>query len=191
MSREGFRLYDKRVCGRFKLIYNKERKLNMKKTSSVLIAVSLISIFFTAQVWAEDACSKEKIEAAVNEAVAILEKEGEAGLAKLHDIRFCNGNYVFVNDLKGKTLMHISPHLIGKVLISLKDDTGKRFFAEFTKVAKQGEAESNGKKYYNGDGWVQYRWPKPGEKAFSPKVSYIKGCLMGDANVYVGAGYYE
>ena len=163
----------------------------MKKSFFLLIVMSLICAVFTLQVWANGACTRDMVMAAVDEAVAILEKEGEAGLEKVGKIRFCDGNYVFVNDLKGKTLMHIKPHLIGKVLISLKDDTGKRFFAEFTKAAKQNEAESNGTKYYNGSGWVKYRWPKPGKKEFSPKVSYIRGCLMGDTNVYVGAGFYE
>jgi methyl-accepting chemotaxis protein len=82
-------------------------------------------------------------------------------------IRFCDGNYVFVNDLKGKTLMHIKPTLIGKVLIGLKDDTGKRFFADFTEATKTSQATRNGVTYFNGAGWVDYRWPKPGAKDFS------------------------
>ncbi|MFZ1984243.1 MAG: cache domain-containing protein, partial [Desulfatitalea sp.] len=90
----------------------------------------------------------------------------------------------------GKTLMHIKAELIGKVLIGLKDDTGKRFFADFTEKTQAGQATKNGITYFNGAGWVDYRWPKPGEQAFSPKSSYVKGCLMGQENVYVGAGIY-
>ncbi|MBW1800269.1 MAG: cache domain-containing protein [Deltaproteobacteria bacterium] len=127
----------------------------------------------------------------MSEAVAILEKEGRAGLEKVGKMRFCNGNYVFVNDFSGKTLMHIKSHLIGKVLIGLKDDTGKRFFMDFTKTAQSDKTTLKNVSYYNGEGWVSYRWPKPGEKTFSPKVSYIKGCLMDGENVYVGAGIYE
>jgi signal transduction histidine kinase len=52
------------------------------------------------------------------------------------------------------------------------------------------EAAQAGVSYFNGAGWVNYRWPKPGEKTFSGKTSYIKGCLMGTENVYVGAGIY-
>jgi len=44
-----------------------------------------------------------------------------------------------VNDFSGKTLMHIKPHLIGKVLIGLKDDQGKRLFADFSRVAKSSQ----------------------------------------------------
>jgi methyl-accepting chemotaxis protein len=155
-----------------------------------MFGFAVIGVFFVQPLWGGDTCNENAITKAVDEAVSILEKEGEAGLEKVGGIRFCDNNYVFVNDLKGKTLMHIQPHLIGKVLISLKDDTGKRFFAEFTEVAQKSQANRNGNTHFNGSGWVKYRWPKPGEKDMSPKVSYIKGCLMGQTNVYVGAGYY-
>lgn len=162
----------------------------MKRMVFILM-VLFIMVSFSFNLFAGAPATKDKVEKAVGEAVAILEKEGKAGLEKVGKIRFGNNNYVFVNDLSGKTLMHIKPHLIGKVLIGLKDDTGKRFFADFTKVAKSSQTTKNGTTVYNGSGWASYRWPKPGEKEFSPKVSYIKGCLMGDKNVYVGAGIYE
>lgn len=163
----------------------------MKKIGCWSLLIVCAGLFVAQPLVAEGPCSKDEVVKAVEQAAAILEKEGEAGLKKVGELRFCNGNYVFVNDLKGKTLMHIKPHLIGKVLISLKDDKGKRFFAEFTKTTKGSQASKDGATYYNGSGWVKYRWPKPGAKEFSPKVSYIKGCRMGKTNVYVGAGYYE
>lgn len=162
----------------------------MKKTVFLIMAM-LIAVLFSLNLYAGTPATKGEVEKAVEEAVTILEKEGEAGLEKVGKIRFGAGNYVFVNDLNGKTLMHIKSHLIGKVLIGLKDDTGKRFFAAFTKVAKSSQTTENNKTVYNGSGWASYRWPKPGEKDFSPKISYIKGCLMGHKNVYVGAGIYE
>lgn len=162
----------------------------MKKTvCSMFVAFALL--LYSSTLFAGESCAKNDVQKAVDQAVAVLEKEGKAGLEKVGKIRFCDSNYVFVNDFSGKTLMHIKPHLIGKVLIGLKDDTGKRFFADFTKTAQSSQTTNNGKTYYNGSGWVPYRWPKPGETAFSPKVSYIKGCQMGADNVYVGAGMYE
>jgi methyl-accepting chemotaxis protein len=154
------------------------------------ILVLLFSISGPATVGAQDPCGKDAVKTAVDKAVEILEKEGLAGLEKVGAMRFCDGNYVFVNDLKGKNRMHIKKKLIGKQLIGLKDDTGKRFFADFSEMAKSSQTTRNGVNYFNGAGWVDYRWPKPGEKTFSSKTSYIKGCLMGDENVYVGAGIY-
>jgi signal transduction histidine kinase len=163
-------------------------QMNMK---SLVVASALLCLMFgPMRAWAQEPCSKEAVKAAVDEAIEILEKEGASGLDKIGAIRFCDGNYVFVNDLKGKTLMHMKSALIGKVLIGLKDDTGKRFFADFTEAAKTSKSTRNDVAYYNGAGWVDYRWPKPGEKTFSAKTSYIRGCLMGTENVYVGAGMY-
>ena len=162
----------------------------MRKTVC-LILVAFTLVLFSSTLYAGGPCTKDDVIKAVEEAVSILAKEGQAGLEKVGKIRFCDGNYAFVNDFSGKTLMHIKSHLIGKVLIGLKDDTGKRFFADFTKKAQSSETTQGGKTYHNGSGWVSYRWPKPGEKTFAPKVSYIEGCLMGTENVYVGAGIYE
>ncbi len=162
----------------------------MKSKLFVTLAVFLTSLSSYTSVSAESPCEKKMVVKAVEQAVLILESEGTAGLDKVKEIRFCEDNYVFVNDLRGKTLMHIKPQLIGKVLIGLKDDTGKRFFADFAEVAKNSQTTQNGQSYFNGKGWVSYRWPKPGEKDFSPKESYIQGCRMDQENVYVGAGIY-
>lgn len=158
------------------------------KLGKVLAAGAIFCLCGQTMAWA--ACSKDEVKAAVDNAVQILEQEGDAGLQKVGAIRFCEDNYVFVNDMKGKTLMHVKPELIGKVLIGLKDDTGKRFFADFTEIAKASQASKNDVAYANGSGWVDYRWPKPGEQAFSQKTSYVRGCLMGSENVYAGAGIY-
>ncbi len=162
----------------------------MKKTlhSAVMI---LVIVLFSTTIFAEEPCTKSDVTKAVEEAVSILEKKQAKGLKEVGEIRFCNGNYVFVNNFKGKTLMHIKRHLIGKVLLGLKDDTGKRFFADFTAMAKSSQESRNGKSVNSGTGWVKYRWPKPGEKAFSQKIAYIAACMMGGQNVYVGAGIYE
>ncbi|OGR19804.1 MAG: hypothetical protein A2X81_09000 [Desulfobacterales bacterium GWB2_56_26] len=159
------------------------------KLRKVLAVGAVLCLCGQTTAWATT-CSKEEVKTAVDNAVQILEQEGEAGLEKVKAIRFCNDNYVFVNDMKGKTLMHVKPELIGKVLIGLKDDNGKRFFADFSETAKSSQATKESTTYANGSGWVDYRWPKPGEQAFSQKTSYVKGCLMGNENVYAGAGMY-
>lgn len=162
----------------------------MQLSIKLLVAL-FITVLFSQPLFAEADCSKEQVMKAVDEAVTVLQQKGEAGLQKVGEIRFCDDNYVFVNDFDGKTLMHIKPQLVGKVLIDLKDDKGKRFFADFTTMAQSTKGSFKGKNYYNGTGWVTYRWPKPGEKAFSPKLTYIKACLMDKQNVYVGAGIYQ
>lgn len=161
------------------------------KSVCFLVVGALVSIvLLNGVLYADDQCTKEAVVQAVDQAVSILEAQGAGGLDQVGAIRFCDNNYVFVNDLKGKTLMHIKSSLIGRVLIALKDDTGKRFFADFSEVAKSSQTTKEDTTYYNGSGWVDYRWPKPGGESFYPKTSYIKGCLMGNQSVYVGAGIY-
>jgi signal transduction histidine kinase len=153
----------------------------MKKIVQLVLTLAILLCCAASLAFAGE--TKEDIIKAVNQAVAIIEQEGEAGLGKVGEIRFGDGNYVFVNNLDGTTLMHIKQHLIGKnmVAMGLKDDKGKNFFMEFTKVAKSPE----------GEGWVDYRWTKPDDpKTFYDKTTYIKKTKMGDKDVYVGAGMY-
>ncbi|MBF0119222.1 MAG: cache domain-containing protein [Desulfobacterales bacterium] len=153
--------------------------------------VMFFSLILCCYAYGENLCKKEEVVKAVEDSAAILEKEGREGLKKVGAIRFCGDNYIFVNNFEGVTFMHILPHLIGKNLIGLKDDTGKRFFVDFTNTAQSSKDSKNGTSYYNGSGWVSYRWPKLGTTEFIPKQTYIKGCLMEKENVYVGAGIYE
>ncbi len=155
-------------------------------------ALVIFAIMLTATtIFAESPCTRDDVLKVIEKAVSILEKKQAKGLQEVGKLRFCGNNYVFVNDFKGRTLMHIRKHLIGKVLLGLKDDTGKLFFADFTRAAKSSQISHNGIDYYDGSGWVRYRWPKPGANSFSPKSAYIKGLLMGQENVYVGAGIYD
>ena len=57
----------------------------------------------------------------------------------------------------------IKSQLNGKDLSNFKDKGGKRIFSEFAKVASA-----------NGDGFVDYVWPKPGFEKPQNKVSYVK-----------------
>ena len=89
--------------------------------------------------------------------------------------------YIFIADMNGTILMHpANPELETKSIIDLKDANGKAFMREFIETAK-------GK----GSGWVDYMWPKPGEKSPSKKLSYVKRTKMPDGEVViVGAGTY-
>jgi methyl-accepting chemotaxis protein len=84
--------------------------------------------------------------------------------------------------MEGIMLMHpIKVAMEGKPVMAFKDPNGKRFFGEMNEVAKE-----------KGAGWVDYMWPKPGEKTPELKVSYVKLCKMPDGKeVVVGCGVYN
>ena len=85
--------------------------------------------------------------------------------------------YPFIYDLTGICVAHgARPALIGKNLISLKDQNGVYLIQEMIALAKG-----------PGSGWVDYKWPNPINNKIEDKSSYIE--RMGD--YFVGVGVYR
>jgi len=85
--------------------------------------------------------------------------------------------YVFIYDLQGVCVSHgARPALIGKNLISLKDQNGVYIIQEMIALAKG-----------PGNGWVDYKWPNPITNKIEDKASYVE--KMGD--YFVGVGVYR
>ena len=120
----------------------------------------------------------------VNEAAKLLEAEGIQAFAKFKgkDSKFIfAGTYIWIHDMEGVMKMHpIKYKMEGNRLIGLKDAQGKLIFAEMNKIARE-----------QGAGWIDYMWPKPGEKAPSKKISYVKLCKVGDQELVIGCGAYD
>ena len=92
--------------------------------------------------------------------------------------RYGKSGYFWVNDTNAVIITHpIKPALNGKDMSSYEDKGGKKIFSEFAKVAKS-----------NGEGFVDYVWPKPGFDKPQPKVSYVK--LFKPYNWVIGTGEY-
>jgi signal transduction histidine kinase len=121
----------------------------------------------------------------VNKACELLAKEGKAAFSKFKgkDSEFIfAGTYIWIHDMNGIMLMHpIKFKLDGQNVTGLKDTAGKFLFVEMNKVCKE-----------KGAGWVDYMWPKPGEKDPSRKVSYVKLVKTPDGQELVaGCGVYD
>jgi len=87
-------------------------------------------------------------------------------------------DYFWINDIHPTMIMHpMKPALNGKDLSDFKDPNGKHLFNEFVKVCRE-----------NGEGFVDYMWPKPGHAKPVPKLSYVK--LFKPWNWIVGTGIY-
>ena len=93
-------------------------------------------------------------------------------------LRYEGTEYFWINDMTPRMVMHpMKPELNGKDLSGLKDPTGKFLFLAMTEVAKK-----------QGEGFVDYLWPKPGQDAPVAKISYIKG--FAPWGWIVGSGIY-
>ncbi|MCD6397918.1 MAG: cache domain-containing protein, partial [Spirochaetaceae bacterium] len=87
-----------------------------------------------------------------------------------------NKNYIFIIDTKGVAILNpAKPSLEGKNVINTKDKKGKYFFKEMIEICKS-----------QGEGLVDYYWPKPGYNKASLKLSYVK--LIPELNWIVGVG---
>jgi len=96
----------------------------------------------------------------------------------LRVLRYSGNEYFFVTDMHPTTVLHpISPKLEGQDMTGVKDPDGKHLFVEFVNTVKK-----------NGEGYVDYLWPKPGSAKPVPKVSYVKG--FAPWGWIVGSGVY-
>jgi cytochrome c len=158
----------------------------VKKTLiTLLIYCGVICLFLPPAFSAEPAQSKEakEIVALVEKAAVLIESKGKAAFPEFKKKGgewFTGETYIFIADMNGTFLMHpTNPELETTSGLDLKDANGKIFMREFIEAAKKGS------------GWVDYMWPKPGEKKPSKKLSYIKQAKMPDGQpVLLGAGIY-
>jgi signal transduction histidine kinase len=128
--------------------------------------------------------TQEMIIEKINKGCKLVEAEGKAAFSKFQgkDSDFIYaGTYIWIHDMEGVMQMHpIKYKIVGKQILSLKDKSGKRFFAVMNEVAQN-----------DGSGWVSYMWPKPGEKKPSKKVSFVKKCIVDGQDMVLGSGVYD
>lgn len=99
-------------------------------------------------------------------------------LAIIKNLRYSKTEYFWVNDYDGVMIMHpVKPTMDNTNVLEMKDTDGKFLFKEFIRVAQT-----------DGQGVVKYQWPKPGEDAPQPKISYVKG--FKEWNWIIGTGVY-
>lgn len=119
----------------------------------------------------------------VDEAVALIEKEGEKVFPYLGSRigPFVWGtSYVFVTEVNGIARVHPGqPQMIGTNIGKAKDVNGKAFAQEIASVP-----------YGNPGRWIEYLWPKPGELRPSTKRTYARKARFNGKEYVVGCGLY-
>ncbi|GAB0111338.1 methyl-accepting chemotaxis protein [Pseudoalteromonas distincta] len=86
-------------------------------------------------------------------------------LNTIRDLRYDKSNYFWINDYHPKMIMHpIKPALDGKNLTNNKDPDGKALFVEMVNIVKQSK-----------EGFIPYKWPKPGKDKPVDKIAFVKG----------------
>lgn len=92
----------------------------------------------------------------------------EAKKQAIHQIKFMRYDekeYFWLNDMHPNMVMHpTKPEFDGKDISQFKDPNGKMFFSEMVETVKAN----------NGQGFVDYEWPRPDSKTPVPKISFVK-----------------
>ena len=93
------------------------------------------------------------------------EQAQQQAIEVLKSLRYDSSNYFWVNDFTPNMIMHpIKPKLDGQNIAGVKDPDGTALFIDMVKVVQA-----------NGEGFVPYKWPKPGVDKPVDKISFVKG----------------
>jgi cytochrome c len=143
----------------------------------LMVLVAAGGVFYQQQ---SENRQKSKLVTMVDQAVELIESQGEAGFPELRSSSWVhNDSYVFVWRLDGVRVVYPpDPSGEGKNMTDLLDSQGKSIGKLFIQTAE------------NGSGWVDYMWPKPGEKTPSLKITYIKKAQYQNQTYLVGSGVY-
>ena len=136
----------------------------------------------------QEKATAQEIVSKVQEAANTLAKSasspaGEASLTQFNQKDspwVWKDSYVFVLDCSKNTIAAhpIKADLVGKDTTKMPDTKGNLFFGQLCAATKKPSGV-----------WVEYWWPKPGEKEGSRKISYAQ--QAGNTAYVVGAGIYD
>ena len=175
---------------------NPLRKMRISARIYLLIAVAVLGmggVFQYSMMHMQEALFKERSESTrriVEETESLLvdvvkkgqasgkslEDAKKAALEEIRNIRYDGKEYVWVNDLDGKMLMHpLKPELNGKDILGIKDADGDNIFAEMIAIVKK-----------DGKGSYSYFWPP--DSTAKEKISYVSG--IQEFGWVVGTGVY-
>ena len=162
-----------------------ERGKRMNNLRNLAIfALALLVVILPSSAIGQNKATPQEVVAKVREAASTLSKTRDLGQFKQKQGPWVwKDTYVFVDDCDKKVVVAhpIKPERVGEDLASIKDSKGKALYADV-------EAFCNAAKKPSGT-WIEYWYPKPGEKQGSRKISYY---LSAPGTPYVvGAGVYD
>jgi len=144
-----------------------------------IAALAFLMVFLASTCYA-GTCPKDELVKSIHHATDLINHKGKAALPELKKFKFCGETgYVFVNDMKGKNLMHPIQKLEGGDMSNLQGAKGEYFGAEIIAKAE---------KY--GEGWVSYTWQNTVTKQVENKCTYIRTATLDGKKVIVGGGIF-
>ncbi len=111
---------------------------------------------------------KTQLKDLISVAYSVLETANyyEDARKAVNDMRFGHekNNYFFIIDKDGMMFVHPGkPEMVGKIQLELTDSEGKKIVKEILKIALE-----------KGEGFIEYKWSKPGTDKPISKMTYIR-----------------
>ena len=127
---------------------------------------------------------KESTMTLVNEAVELMNEKGELAFDEFREKDskwYHNSTYLSIWTTEGIRVAY-APNVSseGESVIGLKDYNGDALDELFIGTALSEE----------GEGWIDYQWPKPGETSPALKHTFVKRASIGDQTYAVTSGFY-
>ncbi|MDO6428535.1 methyl-accepting chemotaxis protein [Thalassotalea sp. 1_MG-2023] len=160
------------------------RRISIRYRLAIILAIALLGLLLLGAKLLSSQYNilyqqqQQKVQQIVQSAVSIAEhyyalyQQGELSeqqariraIKTLEAFRYADNNYIWINDKAPMMIMHpFKPALNGQSLASNKDPDGKFLFVEMVNVIKA-----------SGQGFVPYKWPKPGADKPVEKLSYVQ-----------------
>ena len=160
--------------------------MKVSSLAFLIIILTLAGVLIVGFVYqAEQTQRKEAVKSLVLDAADLVSEQGPNAFAELRQngIEWIHGgDYVFVTSTNGTRLVYPpDPSIEGLNTSTLVDYTGKPIGRMFIEIATSEQ----------GEGWISYLWPKPGESQSSIKQAFIKGAVFGDQSFLVGSGFWK
>jgi cytochrome c len=125
----------------------------------------------------------EETESLVEKAAALVDKKGKSAFAefrKKDSEWFHDSTYLFAYDMDANVLLNPAfPEREGTNVTGGKDARGKLFHQAIIETAES-----------KGSGWVDYWFPKPGQKEPSQKWTYVKKVTIDGVPGLIASGFY-
>jgi len=159
--------------------YTIQQRLAMLVALIIIGIVALDSVSLSGEYKSLFSQKKETTKELVDSTYTIIEhfyslqqqgdlSEAEAqkqALAVIGNLRYDTKNYFWVNDFSPNMVMHpIKPQLNGKSVAGVKDPDGTLLFIDMVNIVKA-----------QGEGFVPYKWAKPGFDDPVDKIGFVKG----------------
>ena len=87
----------------------------------------------------------------------------KVAISIVSDVKYGDSDYFYIMDTQANIIAHLNQETIGRNLMDKKNSAGRFIFREIIEMAKS-----------DGQGYINYTWPKIGSEKNEPKIGYFR-----------------